>query len=244
MEDRKLPRAFAMQENNIHILSTRLLRSSSLSTARKAGLVIEERSFVETVPLAPNRLREMMDGIVAESSSVVFTSTAAVRAVVAAEINNDDWQIYCTAPSTSEIVASSFGEKKIKGKAQNAQQLAQLIIADGPPAVLFFCGSAHREDLPSMLGQNGIQVIELIVYESRLLPQEIRQKFNGILFFSPSAVISFFSNNPCAAQTVLFAIGNTTADEIRRHTNNELIVSGNPSEENMIQLAIERFKQQ
>src|SRR5258706_9822828 len=43
--------------------------------------------------------------------------------------------------------------------------------------------------------------------------------YDGILFFSPSGVESFFNTNEVNEQTILFAIGNTTATEIKKYTN-------------------------
>jgi uroporphyrinogen-III synthase len=63
---------------------------------------------------------------------------------------------------------------------------------------------------------------------------KIEKTYHGILFFSPSAVQSFFSNNKISDQTILFAIGNTTATEIKKYTNNKIITGDEPGKENLV----------
>jgi uroporphyrinogen-III synthase len=59
------------------------------------------------------------------------------------------------------------------------------------------------------LTENGISVDELVVYETTLLNPKFSQKFDGILFFSPSGVRSFCKKNKTDA--IAFCLGNTTA---------------------------------
>ena len=93
--------------------------------------------------------------------------------------------------------------------ADNAFDLANFLILAKPNKVIFFCGNLRREELPVLLAENGISVEEHIVYETTLLNPEFSQKFDGILFFSPSGVRSFCKKNKPDA--VAFCLGNTTA---------------------------------
>ena len=47
-------------------------------------------------------------------------------------------------------------------------------------------------------------------------------------------VQSFFSNNKISDKTMLFDIGNTTATEIKKYTNNKIITGDEPSKENLV----------
>jgi len=91
------------------------------------------------------------------------------------------------------------------------------------------------------LQQHDIEVNEIVVYQTVPVPHKISKPYHGILFFSPSAVESFFSNNKLPEQTVLFAIGNTTAKEIKKYTNNTIIISGQPGKENLVEAMMEYF---
>jgi uroporphyrinogen-III synthase len=54
-------------------------------------------------------------------------------------------------------------------------------------------------------------------------------------------VESFFSNNQLTKKTILFAIGNTTAKEIKKHSNNQIVISNEPGKENLARKMMEYF---
>jgi uroporphyrinogen-III synthase len=83
---------------------------------------------------------------------------------------------------------------------------------------------------------------EIIVYETFETPQKISKKhYDGIFFFSPSAVKSFFSLNKLNEEIQVFAIGKTTGDAIQKNIDRELIIAETPGEENMIDQVISHF---
>ena len=153
------------------------------------------------------------------------------------------WKIFCIGQSTQKLVAKIFGEEKISGIADNAAELSEVILQDKEiKKVIFFCGNQRREELPQKLTAEAIEVEEIIVYETSETPQKLSRKvYDGILFFSPSAVKSLFSLNQINGQTQIFAIGKTTADAIHQHTNKDLIIAEVPSEEEMIEKVIAHF---
>jgi uroporphyrinogen-III synthase len=70
----------------------------------------------------------------------------------------------------------------------------------------------------------------------------VNKLYDGILFFSPSAVQSFFYGNAIGPQTVLFAIGQTTAEAIEKFTGNTIIVSEKPGKDELVKRMFEYFK--
>jgi uroporphyrinogen-III synthase len=108
---------------------------------------------------------------------------------------------------------------------------------------IFFCGDQRRDDLPEILRTNHVEVSEIVVYHTIAKPHKIEKSYNGILFFSPSAVGSFFTNNKISDKTILFAIGNTTANEIKKYGNNKVIVTDEPSKENLVMEMIRYYTQ-
>jgi len=62
-----------------------------------------------------------------------------------------------------------------------------------------------------------------------------------VLFFSPTAVQSFFRQNKLPAETILFAIGSTTAAEIRKFSTNNIIISDEPGKESLVRKMMEYF---
>ncbi len=232
-----------MQQNNISILCTRPLDEILVKQTKAAGIVIDELSFIETAPIQTIEVQQEIEQALLLSATVVFTSMNAVEAVAAWQNEEQpDWNIYCIGTTTNKLVQEYFGEEHIAGTANAATELAELIAANEfIDEVIFFCGDQRRNELPEILQQNNIDVNEIVVYETIAVPHKINIDYHGILFFSPSAVESFFSNNKIAAQTVLFAIGNTTATTIKKFSNNKIIISDKPGKENLVQKMMEYF---
>ena len=227
----------------INILSTRPIDPSLIETAGSKGIFIEVRSFIETMPVQSNDLVQEIENALSKSATVVFTSMNAVDAV-AKHLNGrtPQWNIYSIGTTTDQLIKKYFGEGLVTGTAYNAADLAALIVEDRfIDEVIFFCGNQRRDELPDMLRNNDIIVHETEVYKTIAVPHKINQAFNGILFFSPSAVESFFSNNSINEQTILFAIGNTTAGAIKQFTGNKIIISATPGKQNLAEQMIEYF---
>jgi uroporphyrinogen-III synthase len=129
------------------------------------------------------------------------------------------------------------------GTADNAKDLADAVIKRGNiDEVIFFCGDQRRHELRQALRQNNIEINEIIVYRTVAVPRKAEKKYHGILFFSPTAVQSFFQSNELSHQTILFAIGNTTAAEIKKHSKNKLVVAEEPQKELLLEKAIDYFQ--
>ena len=138
---------------------------------------------------------------------------------VAAHLNDyiPDWKIYCIGNTTKKLVQEYFGEDLIAETASDATELAEKIIEDNiTDEVIFFCGDKRRDELPSILNEHNINVNEIEVYQTNIIQHTIEKNYDGILFFSPSAVQSFFSTNKLNDKTILFAIGNTTSSAIKK----------------------------
>ncbi|MEO8416473.1 MAG: uroporphyrinogen-III synthase, partial [Ginsengibacter sp.] len=78
-------------------------------------------------------------------------------------------------------------------------------------------------------------------YKTIETPHIIKQHYDGILFYSPSAVKSFFLKNTLQNNTELFAIGSTTAKALKHFTQLPVIIAEMPGKENLVKLAIHHF---
>jgi uroporphyrinogen-III synthase len=233
-----------MIKNEITILSTRPLEAAINEKAGALNIRIDMVSFIETTPIQTNTVKEQIIQSLARPATVVFTSMNAVE-VVATGANGQQpaWDIFCIGATTRELAATHFGASSIAGTADNALALAEVIITTGKKEqpVIFFCGDQRRDELPARLKQQHIPVVEVVVYTTIATPVKIEKEYNGILFFSPSAVHSFFSVNILTPKTVLFAIGETTANSIRTYTSNEIIAGDTPGKNSLAELAIDHF---
>jgi uroporphyrinogen-III synthase len=238
-----LPTAYTMQQNKITILSTRPLNELLINEAKEQGIYIEVVPFIETEPILSVEVQQEVELALLESASIVFTSMNAVEAVAAYMIDEQpDWAIYCMGNTTKDLVKKYFGANTIAGTAGNAADLASLIVEEANTgAVIFFCGDQRRNELPDILKANDIEVNEIEVYHTIPTARKVDKRYNGVLFFSPVAVESFFSKNKADTQTILFAIGNTTATTIKKYAGNPVIISDEPGKGNLVEKAINYF---
>ena len=230
-------------QNKINILCTRPLGASLLNEALAKGISIEEISFIETNALHTLPIINEIKDISKQLTTVAFTSMNAVEAV--ADIIKEqpiNWSIYCIGTTTHQLVKKHFGAKNIAGNANSAAELALLIAEDKSiKKVDFFCGDQRRDELPDILRNNKIEVNEVVIYKTSTIAHTISKTYNGILFFSPSGVHSFFENNTLPADTILFAIGSTTGNEILKFSNNQIVLSDEPGKENLVRKMIAYF---
>jgi uroporphyrinogen-III synthase len=230
-------------ERPVNILCTRPIDQSLINSARSKGNFIDVLSFIETTPLKTITLQQEIEDALGSAATVVFTSMNAVEAVAAyLDGHQPQWKIYSIGTTTDQLINKYFGKGLIAGTAFNAADLAALIVKDSlTEKLIFFCGNQRRDELPAILRNNNIAVTEIEVYQTTAVPHKIDKAYDGILFFSPSAVESFFSNNTIGSQTILFAIGNTTADAIKSFSDNKIIIADTAGKENLVKQMIAYF---
>lgn len=230
-------------EKPVNILCTRPIDQSLINSARSKGNFIDVLSFIETTPLKTITLQQEIEDALGSAATVVFTSMNAVEAVAAyLDGHQPQWKIYSIGTTTDQLINKYFGEGLVTGTAFNAADLAALIVKDSlTEKLIFFCGNQRRDELPAILRNNNIAVTEIEVYQTTAVPHKIDKAYDGILFFSPSAAESFFSNNTVSPQTILFAIGNTTADAIKFFSDNKIIIADTAGKENLVKQMIAYF---
>lgn len=232
-----------MLKNKITILSTGVLNSGLAEKAVDLEIIIETIPFISTTPAVTPALKAQLKVLEHQPAFIVFTSTKAVEAVVAnLETHPLHWRFFCISQATRKMVHKYFGGSAIAATADNAGELAKEIINWGvTDDLLFFCGDHRRDELPDRIRESGKKVKEIVAYETILTPAKIDQPYDGILFFSPSAVQSFFSMNQVPPETILFSIGNTTAAELENNTTNKIIIADKPEKEEVLKKVIEYF---
>jgi uroporphyrinogen-III synthase len=234
-----------MVQNRITILSTKALDQALIQDASAKNVVVDIISLIKTEATVTIGVLEEVVKHSGESTAIAFTSVNAVEALGTGlseqKINPRNWKIFCIGHATKQSVVKYFGEKSIGGVADNAKELAKTILNAKVGELIFFCGDQRRDELPALLKKQ-VTVREIIVYKTIATLKRIEKKYEAILFFSPSAVKSFFEYNVPADQTVLFSIGNTTADEIKKFSKNKVVVSDTPEAKTLLQKAIAFFQ--
>ncbi|MCW3121033.1 MAG: Uroporphyrinogen synthase [Flavipsychrobacter sp.] len=231
--------------NKISILSTVALEPRLTEDAAARGVLIDGVPFINVEAITSGQVKEEVGELCRRNIVAVFTSANAVRAI-SEQLKELQpvWNIYCIGHATKVAVLEYFEGNRLKGIANDAAVLAEEIKAAQIAEVVFFCGDKRMDTLPELLQADHVSVHEVVVYHTMETPQIIEKVYNAILFFSPSSVHSFFSINKAMSDTVLFAIGNTTANALQQYTSNKMIVSGKPSKEEMIADAIRYFHKQ
>jgi len=232
-----------MSSSKINVLSTRSLDLLIINKAANNNIFVDSIPFIETKAIESEALIEQIKTLSSQKIIAIFTSKNAVDIVSSTLTEKTGWKIYCTGGATKERVKECFGEETIIASAKSSSALAEKIIANtNVKEVVFFCGDQRLDDLPETLKAHNIAVNEMIVYQTFQTPKLIEEDYEGILFFSPSAVHSFFSLNTIHTDVTLFAIGKTTAATIGTYVANKIITSEWPGREQMIDLVVNYFK--
>jgi len=228
--------------HKVSILSTASLDQALLDKASGQGVELDTIPFINVEPVTDKDVLDEVNEFCSLPITAVFTSANAVRAIADIILNaQPEWNVYCVGNTTRNAVLEYFDNALISGIADDAATLASIIKDHDVLEVVFFCGNKRMDLLPELLSLDDIAVHEVIVYHTTETPHVATKGYDAILFFSPSGVNSFFSVNAIAERTVLFAIGNTTANAVKQKTSNEVIVSETPSKEQLLADAIEYF---
>lgn len=229
-----------MKKNKI--LSTKKLDPLLKEKAGLRGIEIIEKDFISIQPyFTEEKKKYALELIGSGIEHIIFTSPNAVtelKPVLQNKSLSNNLKLFCISGRTKEaIINSGFPVDNIIAIAENAETLAGKIIEQKIKDVIFFCSNHRRDALPELLKNTGVHVTEVIVYETIQNQVMISDDFDAVLFFSPSAVQSFFSMNQLKKNVVCFTIGQTTADSLRNFTDNKIIASTFPSQEMMLDTA-------
>lgn len=175
--------------------------------------------------------------------SLIFTSVNAVEAFFENGFNpNEDFtdrnynKIYCVGQKTKKKLREyGFGTFKVK---KHAKDLAEFIIENsGREKFLHFCGNLALDVLNDALPLQSISYRKVVIYETELLYPQVQGDYDAIAFFSPSGVRSFIKYNSLEGRKI-FSLGNTTSQEVKKHTENRIYTSRESSFEDMLDLIL------
>lgn len=233
-----------MQQTGKNVLCARPIEQPLIAKAAEKGVHIQVLPFIEIRKIETPEFKKQLSLLSYKKINAVFTSNNAVEGVVKNLDNKPAWKISCIGGVTKESVVKHFGEESLEVTGRNASALARRMVETGNiKEVYFFCGDQRLDDLPETLRANNISVQEVIAYQTLQTPHEVEEDFDGIMFFSPTAVNSFFSVNTVRTNVVLFSIGKTTTATIQTYCNNHIVTSEWPGQENLVDKVLEYFTQ-
>ncbi len=230
-------------KNNFSILSTKILKPYILQQLVDNYFNILEHNFIKIEEIKNTQFISVLNE---HQPNYIFTSKNAVRSFVKQTVDSkikiNKKAVFCTLSGETQkaLLDEGFSATLV---ADNATDLANKIIKEKNfKEAIFFCGEKRRDELPIILREAGIALTELVLYKNIEQPKKIDNGFQAILFFSPSAIKSFFKENVLQKTTACFCIGYTTANALKEYKiTNKTIVSNYPSQQVMIDVVLNYF---
>ena len=217
----------------IKILSTKRLLPSQKQVVLDANIDLTDEDFIET-----NIKNFELSKV---NNNLIFTSQNAVQSILqhpkCEDLKSKD--VFSIGMKTKDLLTENgFNVIAYTGYAADLAEIISLIYSE--ESFTFFSGNLRRDVLPNTLKENGITFNEIEVYETKITSKKVTNKVDGILFFSPSSVESYFKMNTMKDETC-FCIGETTAEALENKKVKTIVIADKPSVENVIAEVVEYY---
>ena len=198
--------------------------------------------FVEVIAITPMEV----EAFNLKDQSLIFTSVNAVRSFFKNGFEPDENfasknynKIYTVGITTKrELRKFGFGTFKVT---KHAKELSEFIIENSSKEkFLHFCGNLALDVLNKTLPLQNVSYRKIPVYETTLLYPQIAGNYDAVCFFSPSGVRSFAKFNSFE-NLAIFSIGETTANELKKFTQNPIITSKESNLDDLLKLISEHL---
>ncbi len=169
------------------ILSTKKLKLNQRELLLNAGVSFVEYDAIE--------IQMLSFKVPSPVKNAIITSQNGVKALLREGVQPHTIKnCFCVGDKTTQLLKEN-GFNVIE-TAQNGYNLAKKIKTNYNEDIFYyFCSKQRRDELPLILKIAKIPCNEIIVYETHLIEKRFKQKFDAILFFSPSGVTSFIKAN-------------------------------------------------
>ena len=215
------------------ILSTIKLNKAQCQLFAKNNIELVQHNFIKTSVLnfeLPNH-----------KGSWIFTSKNAVDAVYSSNEKQkcNKMPHYCVGKKTKLSLLKN--NQKVTKMSNNSIKLANFLIKSHKREKFIFCrGSIKNNDFSDFFKINDMDLSEVSVYKTELVPKKIESTLDGVMFFSPSAIKSFNKKNNLK-NFECFCIGKTTSAFAQKFSIKTHFCD-KPSIENVINQTINFFK--
>ena len=147
-------------------------------------------------------------------------------------------KIYCVGENTKSIL-SKHGQK-VEKNLKNSSKLANFISKKAKNEKFLFCRSnIKNDDFTAFFKKEKIDLKEIAVYNNKPNSLVLKDKFEAIMFYSPSGIKSFLKNNKLGSSYCI-CIGETTASYAKNYSSNVLSCR-TPSIKHVIDKTIKLF---
>jgi len=227
----------------MRVLSTKKLKINQRDLLLNAGFSVIDYNAI--------KIEFLTFEMPSEIKNAIFTSQNGVRAFVNKNLEAEGnsrvtiKNCFCIGPKTRALLEKN-GLNVVKS-ASNGADLGNYIAKNWEGETFhFFCGEQRRDEIPEIAERSNITVTEITTYRTIAQPQTFTQVFDGILFFSPSGVESYFKANDYDGDEVnylpqLFCIGETTAKAAEKYSN-RIVIANATSVESVIAKTVKTLK--
>jgi len=216
----------------IRILSTKSLENNLKNLFNKKQFDLHEHDFIN--------IDFTNFDIPQHFQSWIFSSKNSVESIFSKEISPKTLfsKIYCVGENTKSLI-EKYGQK-VNKMCHNSSELSNHILKHSSKEKFLFCrGNIQNQSFTNFFKQKNIDLNELVVYMNKSNPKKLKEKFEAIMFFSPSGIKSFLEKNSLG-NSICVCIGQTTAEFAEKHTS-KVIYCNTPSIKNVINKTIKLF---
>ncbi len=230
-------------KNNFTILSTKILKPYIKDQLIENDFNVVEHDFIKIEHVDSQAFDDILSTAL---PNYIFTSKNGVKAfanhLAKHKIKVDKKTNFFALSGETQQALADEGFKVSIAK-DNATALANEIInTSKEKQFVFFCGDKRRNELPDAILNAGLQLKEVVLYKTISQAKKIEVAFQAIMFFSPSAIKSFFEENVLPKSVQCFCIGYTTANALKEYKiNNKIKVISYPSQQVMIDEVLHYF---
>lgn len=200
-------------------------KSPYSSLAKKYNLNIEFHKFIKVEGISSKEFRQQKISII-DHDAIIFTSRNAVDHFfnmckdLRVEVP-DTMKYFCISEATAFYLQKyvQYRKRKIFYGVQKFEQLVEIIKKHKEEKYLLPCSDIHKASLGKLLDENEINFTKAVMYRtvaSNLSHIDI-DKYDMLIFFSPSGITSLFKNFPEYKQnsTLIAAFGPTTTKAVK-----------------------------
>ena len=179
----------------MRLLSTKLLTVNFKDRLVQKGFSLVEFPFIKIKPLN-TEIKTLEDNIIITSQNAA--SFVLNNPHLSPKLEGKNY--FCVGEKTKMLLTGN-GLKVIK-MSQNASILSNFITKNHKNASFsFLCGIQRRPEIETEFAKNKIPLSVHKIYDTLYNSTVIESQFDGILFFSPSAVESYFKKNTWTSKT-------------------------------------------
>ena len=216
----------------------RLLSTKKLNKKMKMAFIKNNFSVVEIPMIKTVKINFIWPEIL---DAIIITSSFALKSIIKHPgfKSLKKYPFFCVGSRTKEKLIE-LGIK-IEACEKSAKNLAIKIgNSYRKKSFNYFCGKQRLKTIENFALANNIKINISEVYQTNEIHKKINEKFDGIIFFSPSAVRSYVSVNSLENQKV-FSWGQTTGKEIEKYCDT-YFTSKSPSIKSLICLIKKKIK--